>query len=137
MSKPLNRLRGDREMLERRIKAVAPPGTIIPKPRAQGHFYVKGDGIRRDQRALIYTIPNHSNPIAPHEKGVTYAELEHAYTRLLQTGMLETKWFKQHLSACYAEGSCNFTTVGGLFELLGEAKCERPGTYRWLDATVR
>jgi len=123
-------------MLEGRIKAVAPPGTIIPEPRAQGQFRVKGDGIRRNQHALIYTIPNHKNPTAPHEKGITYAELEKAYAQLRQTGMLEMKWFQKHLTACNAEGSYNFTTAGGLFELLGEAKYERLGAYRWLGAAA-
>ena len=127
--------RKGREMLERRIKAVAPPGTIIPKPRAQGDFRVKGDGIRRGQRARIYTIPNHKIPAKPHEKGIGFAELEQAYAEFRQSGRLTTEWFKLHLSACYNEGSCNFTTVGGLFILLGEAEYERPGVY-WLKTKI-
>jgi hypothetical protein len=102
------------EVLEKRIKAVAPPGTNIPKPQARAPFRVKG-GFRRGQRALIDTIPNHSSPARPHERGITYAELEQAYAQLQQTGRLTTTWFQEHLSRCYAEGSCNFTTVGGLF----------------------
>ena len=122
-------------MLERRIKAVAPPGTVIPKPRAKSPFRIKGEGIRRGQRALIYTIPNHKNPTAPNEKGITYVEFERAFAQLQQTGTLENKWFKQHLAACYNEGSCNFTTVGGLFELLGEAEYQAPGIYRRRQAS--
>ncbi len=115
--------------IEKRIRSAAPPGTIIPKPQARKAFRVKGDGTRRGQPALIYTIPNHNDPRHPHEKGVTYAELERAYSRLRQTGTLTTAWFQAHLSGCYAEGSCNFTTVGGLFELLGEAAYGGRGVY--------
>jgi hypothetical protein len=90
---------------------------------------VKGDGIRRDQRALIYTIPNRNNPTKHYEKGITYVELEEAYAQLRRAGRLTNPWFRHHLSACYTEGSCNFTTVGGLFVLLGEAEYDGPGLY--------
>lgn len=116
-------------MLEKRIRSVAPPGTIIPKPQARMAFRVKGDGIRRGYPALIYTIPNHNDPARPHEKGVTYAELERAYAQILRMGTRTRAWFQTHLANCYDEGSCNFTTVGGLFELLGEAVYERRGVY--------
>ena len=116
-------------MLEKRIKSVAPPGTKIPKPTARSAFRVKGDGMRRGEPALIYTIPNHSDPAKPHEKGVTYTELERAYAQLHQTGSLPSAWFQRHLPACYTDGSCNFTTIGGLFELLGEAKYQSRGVY--------
>ena len=116
-------------MIEKRIKAVAPPGTTIPKPHARKSFRVKGDGVRRGRPALIYTIPNHREPARPHEKGVTYAELDRAYAQLQRTGELTTAWFQAHLPGCYGEGSCNFTTVGGLFELLGEAEYEGRGRY--------
>ncbi len=111
--------------LERRIRAAAPPGTTIPKPAARSLFTVKGDGMRRDEPALIYRIPNHSDPQKPYEKGVTYRELERAHEQLHQTGELTSAWFRRTLAACHAEGSCNFTTVGGLFELLGEADYDR------------
>jgi hypothetical protein len=108
-------------MLEKRVRAVAPPGTLIPKPAARRPFRVVGDGVRRGQRALIYSIPNHTDRRRPYQKGVTWRELERAYAELLRSGELTTEWFKKHLAACYEEGSCNFTTVGGLFQLLGEA----------------
>ncbi len=36
------------------------PGTVIPKPRAK--CQLKGEGRRRGERAIIYTIPNHNSP---------------------------------------------------------------------------
>jgi len=116
-------------MLERRIRAAAPPSTVIPKPAARRPFRVAGDGIRRGQPALIYTIPNHTDRRRPYQKGVTWQELERAYAQLVRTGELTTDWFRRHLAGCYEEGSCNFTTVGGLFELLGEATYQRRGVY--------
>ena len=47
------------------------PGTIIPKPQARADFIVKGWSVRRGERALIYTIPNHKAPTKPYQKGVT------------------------------------------------------------------
>jgi hypothetical protein len=116
-------------MLERRIRAAAPPGTVIPKPAARRPFRVTGDGVRRGQPALIYSIPNHTDRRSPYQKGVTWQELDRAYAQLLRSGELTTGWFRRHLTACYEEGSCNFTTVGGLFQLLGEAAYERRGVY--------
>jgi hypothetical protein len=79
---------------------------------------------------LVYTIPNNNDPGHPYEKGITWGEFHVVHEQLTQSGTLTTEWFEQHLSACYKEGSCNFTTVGGIFELLGEAEYERRGVYR-------
>jgi hypothetical protein len=116
-------------MLERRIRAAAPPGTAIPKPASRHSFRVLGDGTRRGRPALIYSIPNHTDRRRPYQKGVTWEELERAYAQLVGTRELTTEWFRRHLAACYEEGSCNFTTVGGLFQLLGEAAYQRRGVY--------
>ncbi|SRR6266568_6765914 len=115
--------------IERILKA-APPGTVIPKPAATRPFRVKGVGRRRGERALIYTIPNHSDPKHPYEKGITASEFATAYKRLTDFGELSHQWFRQHLPACATEGSCNFTTIGGLFQRLGVAAYERRGVYR-------
>jgi hypothetical protein len=42
------------------------PGTKIPKPESQADFVVAGCGVRRNERALIYAIPNHKTPTKPH-----------------------------------------------------------------------
>lgn len=117
-------------MLLNQILRIAPPGTAIPKPSATGKYLVKGRGKRRGEDALVYFIPNRSDNDKPHEKGITASEFEQAYSRLNKTGLLTRKWFKNQLSACDAEGTCNFTTVGGIFTLMGEATYAGPGTYR-------
>lgn len=117
-------------MIFERILQIAPSGTVIPKPEAKGEFRIKRLGTRRGERALIYTIPNHKNPEKPYEKGITASEFEIAYEELVASGEFTRQWFKRHLPKCEAEGTCNFTTIGGLFVLLGEAAYERQGVYR-------
>jgi hypothetical protein len=103
---------------------------VIPKPRAKGKFRVERIGQRRGEKAIIYSIPNNVDPNSPYEKGITESEFKKAYDRLVQSGELTRKWFKKSLASCESEGPCNFTTVGGLFILLGKAVYYGPGIYR-------
>ena len=75
-------------MIVERVKSELSSGTTIPKPEAKGKFLVKGWGRRRDQSALIYTIPNHNNPSKPYQKGITDSEFEAAYRELKSSGEL-------------------------------------------------
>ena len=106
-----------------------PPGTVVPKPAANKDFTVHGWGKRRKRPALIYNIPNHKSPEKPHRKGITREEWRHSVEQLLATGEFCLDWFKEHLPACYKEGSCNFTTIGGLMVHLGVARYARLGVY--------
>ena len=45
--------------------------TIIPKPQSKEDFKIKGEGIRRKEKALIYKIPSHSKKQSYYEKGIT------------------------------------------------------------------
>lgn len=110
------------------------PGSVIPKPEGKADFRVKGLGKRRNERALIYTIPNHNTVDKPYEKGISASEWEAAYGQLNSAGELSRKWFNENLSACAQEGGCNFTTIGGIFELLGIARYDSRGLYRLVAA---
>ena len=72
-----------------RIEAAIEPGTVIPKPLTDTEHRVTGWGIRRGERALVYSIPNHRNPARPHAKGVTVSDWEQAYEHLMSTGKFE------------------------------------------------
>lgn len=111
------------------IETVVKPGTVIPKPQARGDFVAKHWGCRRGERALIYTIPNHRDEKQLYEKGITESEWVKAYDRLTETGQITRKWFCAALGKCNADGSCNFTTIGGVFELLGVARYAQRGVY--------
>jgi len=106
------------------------PGTIIPKPAAHGDFSVKGWGRRADQDALVYLIPNHTNPSKPYEKGITLAEWVASYDYLIEKGEITRKWFDRSLTRCSSEGGCNFTTMGGILCLLGIERYAQRGVYR-------
>jgi len=112
-----------------RLKAEIPPGTRIPKPETDNPYRVKGWGRRRGEPALIYFIPNGNNPSKPYEKGVTLSEWKLACERLETTGELCSSWFTSELPGCSGEGSCNFTTIGGVFVLLGLAARAERGLY--------
>src|SRR5690349_13675052 len=107
-------------------------GTEIPKPGANIPFTVKGWGRRNGQTALVYNIPNQSDPRKPYQKGITADEWEQAYVQLLKTGEFTREWFDANMPRCSKEGSCNFTTIGGIFGLLGEAVYDSRGVYRRL-----
>jgi hypothetical protein len=109
-------------MIVQRLEQKIFPGTEIPKPEAREIFTVKGWGKRRGQKALIYYVPNNEDPRKPHEKGVNVVEWELAYRELVRSGEITGDWFSQNLPKCAAEGYCNFTTIGGIFDLLGIAK---------------
>ena len=113
-----------------RLEAEIAPGRRIPRPETDREYRVKGWGTRRGERALIYFIPNGKDGSKPHQKGVTVSEWKEAYERLVSKGELCHSWFKSALPACHREGSCNFTTIGGVFELLGLAERAGRGAYR-------
>jgi len=106
------------------------PGTVIPKPEAHEDFVVKGWGKRANQEALVYLIPNHTNPSRPYQKGVALAEWAASYDYLMDEGEITREWFDRNLTRCSNEGGCNFTTIGGILCLLGVARYDQRGVYR-------
>lgn len=104
-------------------------GKVIPKPKAKADFTIKGIGKRRGQKALIYRIPSHSQKSPFYEKGITISEFQDAYDCLLTSGKFTRAWFNENMPKCAQEGACNFTTIGGVFELLGFAEYTEKATY--------
>jgi hypothetical protein len=113
-----------------KIKQTIKLNTVIPKPIAKSDFVVKGWGKRRGEEALIYWIPNHKNAQKPYEKGITVSEWQQAYERISKGESFTRQWFNQNMSNCAKEGGCNFTTIGGIFELLGLAEYHELGIYK-------
>ena len=112
------------------IKMKAKTGTVIPKPEAKSDFVVKGWGKRRGESALIYKIPNHKNPSKLSEKGVNVGEWHKVYSRIKSGEDFTRDWFNHNMPDCAREGSCNFTTIGGVFQLLGLVDYYERGVYR-------
>jgi hypothetical protein len=116
-------------MIVEQIRAKAKPGVVIPKPDAKSDFIVKGWGKRRGEEALIYFVPNHRNTGRPNQKGINVSEWEKAYSRAVSGEEFSRQWFRKNMTACSDEGACNFTTIGGIFQLLGLVDYER-GAYK-------
>lgn len=116
------------ETLMLKVKALD-AGTPIPKPRSADSTRLVGWGTRRSEKALIYAMPNHKNSSKPHKKGVTMSELQQAFERLLENGDFTREWSNTNMPACRKEGTCNFTTIGGLFQIIGAATYDSVGMY--------
>jgi len=119
-----------------RIKCVASPGTIIPKPESTGEYRVVKWGKSRGEEALVYSIPARPGTLKPSTKRVTASDFQTAYEVLIKTGEFTKSWFNQNLQACAKDGGCNFTTIGGIFELLGEAFYDDRGVYRKTESST-
>ncbi len=111
------------------LKTKVMAGAIIPKPNAKADFIVKGWGTRRGEEALIYRIPNHKNAAKPHEKGINVSEWRKVYRHVSWGEDFDKDWFSRNLSSCAEDGDCNFTTIGGVFQMLGLVYYEH-GVYK-------
>jgi hypothetical protein len=107
-----------------------PPGTLIPQPEAHAIVTIKGWANRGGLPALIYISPNRANPAHPHEDGINTVEWEQAYKQLLDTGEFTKKWYAHHMPRCSTKNRRGFSTIGGLFSLIGLAKYKSEGVYR-------
>ena|ERR1035437_936397 len=112
-----------------------PVGTRIPKPEAVGEFRIKGWVDSPDGEALAYKIPSHAIPPRPRSKTVSTRRFKLSFERLMTTGELTRSYFKTTATKKTDEGGCNFTTVGGLFCLLGFAEYAGNAAYRRRSAT--
>jgi len=112
-----------------------PVGTLIPKPEAVTEFRIKGWVDSPDGGALAYIIPSHADPHRPRSKTVSARRFKLSFARLMTTGELTRSCFKTTQTKKTDEGGCNFTTVGGLFCLLGFAEHAGKAAYRRRSAT--
>lgn len=99
---------------------------VIPKPRTKSHR-VKGIGMRRGKEALIYKIVSKEDDSIFYEKGINYDEFNEAFRLLYKNKIFTRKDFDTNLVEVAKEGSCSFTTIGGIFEYIGIAKYTRKG----------
>lgn len=99
----------------------------IPKPKTESQF-IKGLGNRRKEQAIIYKIPNNKKPGKFNEKGITKSEINFAFKIIYTKGIFRKVDFNRYLPECAKEGDCNFTTIGGLLQMLDIAYYEE-GTY--------
>ncbi|MBK9579100.1 MAG: hypothetical protein IPO40_18690 [Fibrobacteres bacterium] len=107
-----------------RIRSNVLPGTVIPKPKAKSDFIFLGWTSSGSESAISYSIPNRKDPAKPYRKYVRESEIILAYEEFVKAGEFTRGWLNTHLPKLAKEGSCSFTTIGGLLCLLGEARYE-------------
>ena len=118
----------DRE-IELKLQKLVDEKRKIPKPETDNEFRILRVGRRRNQTAIIYSIPSHTNENSHYEKGITYSEFSRVLDELSTSGYVTRSWFYNNLPECAKEGSCNFTSLCGILELLGYCKYSEKGKY--------
>ena len=107
------------------VKAI-PKGTQIPKPESDEIYTVVGLGKSRGEPALVYQIPGKSKST----KRVPLSAFKWADEQLVTTGKLVHSDFTDAFPKVDNDGGCNFTTLGGVFVLMGDAFYETRSVYR-------
>jgi len=80
--------------------------------------------------AQVYEIPPRTRRQTPVEKRIPESVFKSAATELRSRGCLTRQWFCDTFPDLAAHDPCTFTTLGGVFELLGEVEYARAGVYR-------
>jgi hypothetical protein len=120
------------EMICKRIKETIVPGTIIPKPRSTRPYCFMYWGKSRGEEAFVYGIPTKPGTNKSSTKRIPCSVFEEAY-KVLQTGEITKRWFVKTFPKVNKDGGCDFTTLGGVFQLLGLAEWSKEGVYRRLS----
>ena len=100
--------------------------TVIPKPHTNTRILkiavtnINGE----DKDGFSYSVG------ISEEKAVPFDTLYAAYQRLIGTGILLRAWYNETFPKEAANRPCNFTTIGGVFVVLGFAEHMGNGVYR-------
>lgn len=123
-------------MVLKRVKAVTTPGTRIPKPQSTDTYVVVGWGTSRGQEALVYQLPRKPGSKKASQKRIPASVFSQAFDILGRTGKITRPWFQATFPELEADGTCNFTTLGGIFVLLGDVRYAEPGVYEAVKRSV-
>ena len=107
-----------------------PIGMCIPKPQSMEKYHVVRWGRSRGEEALVYSIPRKPGTKTTSMKRITVSAFEKAYRELIKNCEYTYSLFQRKLPETHKDGSCNFMNIGGIYELLGEAKYYEKGTYK-------
>src|ERR1017187_2252716 len=97
-----------------------PIGTSIPKVESTKNYQIKAWYYKDGEEQFSYTVANKAFPVS---------WICGCFEELRKTGELRTAWFRESFYDGEDLGGCNFTTIGGLFILIGIAKRARKGLY--------
>jgi hypothetical protein len=97
-----------------------PIGTSIPKVESTRNHQIKDWSFKGTKESFSYTVAS---------KSMRVSWIRGCFEELGKTGELRTAWFRESFYDGEDLGGCNFTTIGGLFILIGIAKRARKGLY--------
>lgn len=90
------------------LKQSIQPGLTFPKP------IVRSSIVKVDEEGFYYSIGQRGR-----SNKITFDLFEQCYNRLQSTDELSRAWFKATFPSLGKVASCNFTTIGGLFQQFG------------------
>ena len=114
------------------IKETIKPGTIIQKPKSKKKYHFLGCGVSRGEESFVYELPTNPNTKRSSKKRIPCSAFNEAYKILLKNGEITKTWFASAFPKVNADGGCNFTTLGGVFQIIKLAEWINAGTYRRL-----
>lgn len=91
---------------------------------------IVGWGTSRGEEALIYELPRGQASKKASQKRIPTSVFSCAFDTLVRTGQITRPRFRATFPEHEADGSCNFTTLGGIFVLLGDVCYAERGVYR-------
>jgi len=100
--------------------------TNIPKPQGKPCI-------------ILYINKNNENNFLKYSTGkktISKAEFIGAYRRLLDNKSFTRQWYNENFQKKAATSPCNFTSIGGIFILLGIAKYKIKGCYELIQPKI-
>jgi hypothetical protein len=122
----------DPETICDQVRNILKEGIIIPKPRSKEAYRSLGWKSSRGEEAFIYALPKRPKSKRASTKRIPSSVFKEACRILIEDGAITKAWFTEAFPKLNADGSCNFTTLGGVFQILGFAKWAKPGSYKRL-----
>lgn len=115
--------------IKRDVEKLVAQRAKIPKPLSSATYLLVRMGESRGERAVVYQLPVRPGSKRASTKRIPFSAIETSARQLLAAGLLTRRWFASRFPKLEADGTCNFTTVGGILELLGYARYAGQGEY--------
>lgn len=115
--------------IQREVERLVQQHAVVPKPQSSETYRLLRVGESRGERAVVYELPKRPKSKRASTKRIPLSAFEKCARQLSATRSLTRKWFADQYPELEVDGTCNFTTLGGVLELLGLARYSGPGEY--------
>lgn len=117
-------------MILERIRNTVKPGTEIARPHSTKTFTVVRWSKVHGEPAMVYRSPMKPGTRMFLEKRIAASMFTRCFEELARSGEITKPWFEQSFPDLKTGQNSHFTALGGVLELLGEARYVRPGVYK-------